>query len=75
MSRNSKNATRKAQAKAITAMHLRGEKGAARTQPKHGKKNSWWSKFRSYSEFIKGGSKAKGGRAQPLEVEVDAVEA
>ena len=38
MSRQSKNATRKAQAKVITAMHLRGEKGPAKTTPKHSKK-------------------------------------
>lgn len=38
MSKNSKNATRKAQAKAITALHLKGEKGPAKTVSKHEKK-------------------------------------
>ena len=38
MSKNNKNATRKAQAKAITALHLKGEKGPAKTTPMHGKK-------------------------------------
>lgn len=38
MSRNSKNATRKAQAKAITALHQSGQKAAAKTTPLHNKK-------------------------------------
>lgn len=75
MSRNSKNATRHAQAKAITALHLKGEKGPARTGAKHGKKNAWWQKFQTYSAFIKGAKKGdKGGRSQEAEVAV-AVEA
>lgn len=41
MSRNSENATRKAQAKVITAMHQRGEKGATRTGTTK-KQNAWW---------------------------------
>jgi hypothetical protein len=49
MSRNSKNATRKAQAKAITALHLKGEKGPARTSPSHGKK---WG-YRDNPEVLK----------------------
>lgn len=58
MSRNNKNATRKAQAKIITAMHLRGEKGAEKTKPLHTKTNAWWQKFRSYAEYTKGAKKA-----------------
>ena len=75
MSRNSKNATRMAQAKAVTAMHKRGEKGATRTQAKHGKKNAWWQKFRSYTEFVKGANKKGGRQQQQLEVEADVAEA
>lgn len=58
MSRNNKSATRKAQAKTITAMHLRGEKGAAKTKPLHTKTNAWWQKHRSYAEFSSGAKKA-----------------
>jgi hypothetical protein len=49
MSRNSKNATRKAQAKTITSMHLKGEKGPARTTPLHQKK---WG-YRDNPEVLK----------------------
>ena len=38
MSRQSKNARKLAKAKEITALHLKGEKGPARTMPNHGKK-------------------------------------
>lgn len=55
MSRNNKSATRKAQAKVITAMHLRGEKGPSETTPKHGKKKAWWQIFPSYALSLKGG--------------------
>ena len=61
MSRNSKNATRKAQAKVITAMHLRGEKGSANTGSSK-KKNAWWMKG-DYATFIKGGKKPREGAA------------
>jgi hypothetical protein len=37
MSRQSKNTKVRALAKQITALHLRGEKGAKQTTPKHGK--------------------------------------
>lgn len=57
MSRNSKNATRKAQAKAITALHLKGEKGPSRTGTTI-KKNSWWQKG-EYKAFIAGGKKPR----------------
>lgn len=38
MSRANKNARNRARAKVITAMHQRGEKGPAKTQPKHNKR-------------------------------------
>jgi hypothetical protein len=59
MSRNNKNAKRKAQAKVITAMHQRGEKGAAKTAPLHTKVNAWWQKFRTYGDFAKGSKGSK----------------
>lgn len=49
MSRNSKNATRMAQAKAISKLHQSGGKGPAKTTPKHGKR---WT-YRSNSEIQK----------------------
>ena len=55
MSRNSKNATRKAQAKVITAMHLRGEKNPARTGNSK-KQNAWWQKG-DYATFVAGKKK------------------
>jgi hypothetical protein len=59
MSRQSKNARNLAKAKVITAMHLRGEKGPARTGTS-AKKKAWWQ-LGSYSSFVKGGKKAKPG--------------
>lgn len=38
MSRQTKNARNKERAKMFTKMHLEGNKGPARTEPKHGKK-------------------------------------
>lgn len=62
MSRNSKNATRKAKAKVITAMHLKGEKGPSSTGSSK-KKNAWWQLGTgSYSAFING--KPKKGRVE-----------
>jgi hypothetical protein len=40
MSRQNKNTKARALAKQITALHLRGEKGAAKTESKHGKKSA-----------------------------------
>jgi hypothetical protein len=57
MSRNNKSAKRHAQAKVITAMHQRGEKGPAKTKPMHTKTNAWWQKFGTYAEFTKGAAK------------------
>jgi hypothetical protein len=37
MSRQSKNVKKRAEAKQITAMHKRGEKGPKQTKPAHGK--------------------------------------
>lgn len=37
MSRQNKAIKKKALASAITALHLKGEKGPKRTEPKHGK--------------------------------------
>jgi hypothetical protein len=49
MSKNSKNASRLAKAQAITALHLRGEKGPKATTPKHSKK---WG-YRTNPEVLK----------------------
>lgn len=38
MSRQNKNMKKRALAKQITALHLKGEKGPAQTERKHGKK-------------------------------------
>lgn len=38
MSKQNKNVKNRARAKAITALHLKGEKGPAKTTAKHGKK-------------------------------------
>lgn len=72
MSRNSKNARRIAAAREMSKIRLGGGSGPSSTTPKHGKKNAWWQKFRSYSEFVKGGKKA--GK-QRIEADADAVEA
>lgn len=73
MSRNNKNARRIAAAREMSKTRQGGGSGPSSTTAKHGKKNAWWQKFRSYTEFVKGGNK-KGGKRQ-LEVEADAVEA
>lgn len=57
MSKNSKNAKRNALAKQFSAQRKAGNKGPSQTTPKHGKKNAWWQKFRSYSDYIKGSKK------------------
>lgn len=57
MSRNSKNAKRKAAAKQISEQRKNGSKGASRTEAKHGKKNAWWQKFPSYKGFMQGGKR------------------
>lgn len=63
MSHNSKNAKRIAARKEMSKARANGNPGPAKTTPKHGKKNAWWQKCRSYSEFIKGDGK-KGKRAE-----------
>lgn len=62
MSRNSKNATRKQQAKAITALHLKGEKGPSKTAPAHGKKWTYRHNpdaMKKLAEFLKGPEETK----------------
>lgn len=49
MSHNSKNARNLARARNFAAMHLKGEKGPARTTPLHGKK---WG-YRDNPEVLK----------------------
>ena len=44
MSRQNKAAKKKVLAAQFTALHLKGEKGPSRTEPKHGKKNVQWKK-------------------------------
>ena len=60
MSRNSKNAARIHAAREMSKTRVAGGKGPSKTEPKHGKKNAWWQKFRSYAEYISGPK--KGGR-------------
>jgi hypothetical protein len=40
MTKQNKNVKKRTLAKAITALHLRGEKAAASTTPQHGKKDA-----------------------------------
>lgn len=66
MSRNNKNARNVARRKAITALHLKGEKGPARTTPTHTKKWTYRSNpaaMKALAEFVK----AKNGEADPKE--------
>lgn len=74
MSRNSKNARRIAAAREMSKTRLGGGSGPSSTTAKHGKKNAWWQKFRSYSEFMKGGKKA-GKQRTEVEADADVVEA
>lgn len=60
MSKNNKNARRIATAREISKTRKGGGSGPSSTTPKHGKKNAWWHRLRSYSEFIKGGKKQRG---------------
>lgn len=41
MTKQRKNEKNRAAAAVITAMHLKGEKGPARTQPQHGKRHGY----------------------------------
>lgn len=62
MSRQSKNARNIARRKAITAMHKNGEKGPARTTPKHGKRVTYRTNpvlQKALAEFIKGNAPTK----------------
>lgn len=57
MTRQNKNIKNRARAKAITAMHLKGEKGPSSTQPKHGKKHTYRGNpalMKSLAEFTRG---------------------
>lgn len=72
MSRNSKNARRKAQAKVITKLHQDGGKGPAKTTPKHGKRWTYRSNpvlMKSMDEFLKGQT-PRGGRAKTSGAEI-----
>lgn len=60
MSHNNKNARRIAAAREISKTRVGGGSGPSSTTPKHGKKNAWWQRFRSYAEFMKGGKKQRG---------------
>lgn len=74
MSRNSKNARRIAAAREMSKTRQGGGKGPSSTAAKHGKKNAWWQRFRSYAEFMKGGKKA-GKQRTEVEADADVVEA
>lgn len=65
MSRNNKNARLHKDAKAITALHLKGEKGPEKTKPQHGKKKAWWQvPPYTYAAFAKGGKAPKGAATE-----------
>jgi hypothetical protein len=68
MSRNSKNARLHKEAKLMGEQRQKGNKGPARTQSKHGKKNAWFQKYDTYSQYI-----AAGKKKPRKEVEVEAV--
>lgn len=72
MSRNNKNAKRIAAAREMSKNRLAGNAGPARTEPKHGKKNAWWQKFRSYAEFVSGPKKTGRQSRATEEVAVEA---
>jgi len=68
MSRNSKNATRHAQARQISEMRKKGESGPSKTTPKHGKRWGYRSNpeaMKRLTEFVKGAvpSQKTGGKA------------
>lgn len=80
MSRNSKNARLQKLEESLpknrsAAARARAESGESRkpgraAAPKHGKKNAWWQRGTSYSQFIKGGAKAgKSRKADQVEGE------
>jgi hypothetical protein len=58
MSRNSKNSKRIAAAREMSKIRVAGGHGPSKTEPKHGKKNAWWQKFRSYAEYVSGPKKS-----------------
>jgi hypothetical protein len=62
MSRQSKQAKRLQAAREISKTRVAGGHGPSSTTPKHGKKNAWWQKFRSYADFIKGPKKTSSGK-------------
>jgi hypothetical protein len=65
MSRNSKTTRNLEQAKQITSLHLRGEKGAARTTPVHGKRHTYRNNpeaMKRLDEFMNGGKSSKNDR-------------
>ena len=66
MSRQNKNVKLRALAKQITALHLKGEKGPAQTQRKHGKDD----KNRHYTRLTRGTKDMANSRKRQ-----DAVEA
>lgn len=84
MSRNSKNARLQKQEEALpknrsaAAAKRRGE-GKPHAQgraaaPKHGKKNAWWQRHMTYSQFIKGGAKAaKSNKTNESDAEAGAL--
>ncbi len=76
MSRNSKNAQRVMmarsfrRAKAQGAKHVAtGNKGPARTEPKHGKNNAWFQQYDSHGEFMASQKKGKRKGAEARDEE------
>lgn len=57
MSRNSKNATRTAQARKFAQVRKGGGR-TGRSGSKHGKKNAWWQRFPSYTAWLISARKA-----------------
>lgn len=60
MSKQSKNARNRVLAKAITALHLKGEKGPKSTTPQHGKDPA----KRLYTATKRGLKDQRGGKPQ-----------
>ena len=74
MSKNSKNAKRLTARREMSKNRQNGSGGGPATMTTTSKKkNAWWQKFRSYSEFIKGGKKPRREQAAAEAAEPDAL--
>jgi hypothetical protein len=82
MSRNSKNARLTAErkqnrrAQGVGNPTSTGNKGPARTEPKHGKKRAWFQLYDTYGDFLKAqkGGERRKRQEQAQDERADAVE-